>query len=404
MTGQKTEETMTFNSRGFIATWRVMLLLLPLVARNPLTSGQNHSLTRTGTPDNQMTTQLVSSLNELSEGLDITPLTTADVNPTEIAGKTQTPGMTPVTAQPAATTTPIYALLSGWNTTEDKTTVRSSTGKARTSQDHTSTKPTMTSPLLSDSSQSADTVSTSGSMRDKTPDVSTYPSQFTKTMGTPTEEDKSDSTSLSTGSGGRVVTSTASHKTSAATPFIRTTKAKNKQDSTKAETKPKQGSNPGNAVAAIIGGALLLMMVGFVGIYMKKRKIQKQQITTTDWAGPSPFLEAGSNDDQTTKRSSNRISLNSFLPQRLSKRLSLLPETDEELEDMTPGITFGGNHQENSVGQKLEGDEVQESNGTSAVVQENKTKGDYVEAGENIVSQTSLQTNNSPSTNNSSAT
>lgn len=103
----------------------------------------------------------------------------------------------------------------------------------------------------------------------------------------------------------------------------------------------KQETSNGKIVAGIIGGALVLMMIGFLVIYVKKQKLQKQQISTTNWAGPTPFLESGADDSQVTLRSSNRISISSFLPQRLSKRLSLLPEIGEEMEDITAGSTFG---------------------------------------------------------------
>ncbi|XP_077962143.1 uncharacterized protein LOC144410280 isoform X2 [Gasterosteus aculeatus] len=97
--------------------------------------------------------------------------------------------------------------------------------------------------------------------------------------------------------------------------------------------KPREGSTHGQVVAGLIGGALVGMMVGFLLIYLKKRQLQKQQVTTADWAGPSPFLEG---DGPAPLRPSNRISLSGFL----SQRQSALPET--ELEDMAPGSTFGG--------------------------------------------------------------
>ncbi|KAK5869108.1 hypothetical protein PBY51_010065 [Eleginops maclovinus] len=148
----------------------------------------------------------------------------------------------------------------------------------------------------------------------------------------------------------------------------------------------------GKTVAGLIGGALLLMMVGFLVIFIKKRKLQKQQITTGDWAGPSPFLEDGAENGQITLRSPSRISISSFLPQRLSKRLSLLQETDEELEDMTRGTTFG--NQGSSFGQ--EGDDIQESNGVA--VPEIKSTGDPPKTVENSVS----ETKNTPNKDNNS--
>lgn len=141
-----------------------------------------------------------------------------------------------------------------------------------------------------------------------------------------------------------------------------------------------------------------MMMVGFLVIYIKKRKLRRQQITTSEWAGPSPFLDGGADNGEVALRSSNRISLSSFLPQRLSKRLSLLPETDEELEDLTPGTTFGDKHHESTLGREVNGKGVQKSNGTAVVVQETNTLGDTPETVEN----SSSQTDNQQSTNSSS--
>ncbi|KAJ0022453.1 hypothetical protein NQD34_009943 [Periophthalmus magnuspinnatus] len=95
----------------------------------------------------------------------------------------------------------------------------------------------------------------------------------------------------------------------------------------------------GKIVAGIIAGSLLAMMVGFLVILYKKHKLQKHQIATTDWAGPTPFLESGGNNGHVTLRSANRISLTSFLPQRLSKRLSLLAESVEEMQELQNVVT-----------------------------------------------------------------
>lgn len=99
-------------------------------------------------------------------------------------------------------------------------------------------------------------------------------------------------------------------------------------------------------VSWVIGGTLVLMLLSFLLIYLKKRKLKEQQMTTKDWAGPSPFIEKGEDDGQDAPRSSHRISLSSFLPRPLSRRLSLLPEVDEELVDINPGTTFGDGHGE----------------------------------------------------------
>lgn len=116
--------------------------------------------------------------------------------------------------------------------------------------------------------------------------------------------------------------------------------------------KAKPDSNHGAVVGWIIGGTLVLMMLSFPVIYIKKRKLNKQQMTTKDWAGPSPFIENSEGDGQDRARSSQRISHFSFLPQRLSRRLSLLPETEEEMEDINPGTTFGDRHQQASTAQQ----------------------------------------------------
>ncbi|KAF7657503.1 hypothetical protein LDENG_00026020 [Lucifuga dentata] len=158
-------------------------------------------------------------------------------------------------------------------------------------------------------------------------------------------------------------------KASTKTPSISTTK-RQKPSPIKPDNNAKssQEANHGKAVAWIIGGALVLMMVGFLGIYVKKRKLYKQKITTSDWAGPSPFLEGGDGSNGQVKlRSSNQISLSSFLPQRLSRRLSLLQETEEELEEIKVNSTFG---------REEAGGDVQANNGAAVVVPEEKSTGD----------------------------
>ncbi|XP_034403923.1 mucin-7-like isoform X1 [Cyclopterus lumpus] len=109
------------------------------------------------------------------------------------------------------------------------------------------------------------------------------------------------------------------------------------------EEEPDEGPNHGKVVAGLIGGALLVMVVGFLLIYVKKRRLQNRQMATDDWAGPSPFLAGGADGGggRASTSPSNRISLSSFLTQRLSRRLSALPETGEEFADMTAS-TFGG--------------------------------------------------------------
>uniref|UniRef100_A0A3B4YKL0 Uncharacterized protein n=1 Tax=Seriola lalandi dorsalis TaxID=1841481 RepID=A0A3B4YKL0_SERLL len=326
-----------------------LFLLLNQLPFCPADAGQGSSTMQTNT----YTTKEPS-------GHNIRSSFTAGTNPSE--EKTTTPSRKPPTTssntfssvnQTAAT--PTSSILSLLN---------SSTVGAK--------QPTTTRvpPILSSSTQSPDTGS------DRMTPAST---QLILTV-TPSAKPAVKSTSTSPVTGGDATHPTASYKTSLATSktsFISITRAKKRQDPPK--EKPNRGVSHGKAVAWIIGGALVLMMVGFLVIFIKKRKLQKQQITTTDWAGPSPFLEDGADNGFVTLRPSNRISLSSFLPQRLSKRLSLLPETEEELEDMTPGTTFGEKRQGNTSGQQLDGSTVPESNGTAADVPGMKSTGDVPE-------------------------
>lgn len=171
--------------------------------------------------------------------------------------------------------------------------------------------------------------------------------------------------------------STGFHKPSTATKKPKVTMPTSGQLSPKKNLKNE--TNYGTIVAGIIGGALAVMMVGFLVIYVKKRKLQRLQITTNDWAGPSPFIEGGTNNGQANLQSSNRVSLSSFLPHRLSRKLSLLPEANEELEDMTPGMTFLDHHEETTFAQEVVKKDAQESNGTAVAVPEMKSTGDAPE-------------------------
>lgn len=151
----------------------------------------------------------------------------------------------------------------------------------------------------------------------------------------------------------------------------KTTAAKNLEE-TKEESE--KGVKHGKIVAGLIGGALLAMMIGFLLILYKKHKLKKHQIATTDWAGPTPFLEAGGggggDNGQVRLRSASRISLTSFLPQRLSKRLSLLAESAEEMQDMqemTVGTTFATKEGQNGVKLEQTSDETaKEADGSNS--------------------------------------
>lgn len=136
------------------------------------------------------------------------------------------------------------------------------------------------------------------------------------------------------------------------TPSITTT-TKNATKPQKNSAAPGRKAAPGaqlGVVGWVIGGALVLMVLSFLLIYIRKRRLAEQQLASKNWAGPSPFIEDGRDGGRDGARSSQRISLSSFLPQRMSRRLSLLPEADEELEDMS--TTFGDRHQEAPTAQQ----------------------------------------------------
>lgn len=151
-------------------------------------------------------------------------------------------------------------------------------------------------------------------------------------------------------------------------------------------------ANTGKIVAGIIGGVLVLMVVCFLVIYIKKWKLHKQQITTNDWAGPSPFINSGDDKSRVTLQSSNRISLSSFLPQRMSRKLSLLPEAGEELENINIGTTFG-DHQEVSFNGEVAGADGHKSNGNAAAIAEKKNPADTPDVVENSVPTPTSETN-----------
>ncbi|XP_073345100.1 uncharacterized protein [Pagrus major] len=387
----------------------IFICLLPHTASRTVTSGQNHNFTNVMTGG--LTRQEASSLNQLSEisGHGVTQSIIVDVNPTvEKTTKPTTepllqrsPSKTPSTT-PSQTSIPniqtaatlISSTLSQLNSsTEDMkptTEVDFEVSISTTVVIPSSRNPTTKHSILMGSTPSQDTGKTVTSQFtiDKLPYPSTGPTQptdliLTTTTSTKTDEHKSTSTSTTTG--GDSMQSTGLYMTKR--PFIHSTKAKKRQDSPY-----KNRKKHSKAVAGLIGGALVLMMVGFLLIYIKKRKLQRQQITTTDWAGPSPFLEGGADNGQVTLRSSNRISLSSFLPPRLSKRLSLLPETDEELKDIRPGTTFGDKHREGISDQEEDGNDGQDSNGGAVVVTKIRNTGGAPETAENSVSLSSSQT------------
>lgn len=376
----------------------VFILMLSLQAA---TYGQNHTTTE-ATAHNTVTAQEASSLKTTTNN------TTHITQGAMVEGNAATPRNE--LFQPTTSTAPLQTLHTTASTSKTSQPESSTMGEGSTASSRTS----MTTSAISKISQvnnttmtgqpstvSSSTQSHASQDTEKMPTISTSnmttqsstspntPSSisFTRPMST-----ESQSTSSVTNTDGLL--STGVSKTSKATtqkPLIHTTNVKDKPDN------QKMTSSDGKVVAGIIGGALILMMVGFLVIFVKKRNLRRQQITTSDWAGPSPFLDGGSNNSSVTLRSSQRISLSSFLPQRLSRRLSLLQETEEEMEDMTPVSTFG--NQEHTLGQEVDGD-VKERNGTAVIKDETRNTEDTSKAaGE---SESESQTKDLLTTNNNS--
>lgn len=159
--------------------------------------------------------------------------------------------------------------------------------------------------------------------------------------------------------------------------LVLTTQAQKREDLP--QNNSKKMDNPGIVVASIIGGALVMMIIGFIGIFIQRKKYKQQQVLTKDWAGPSPFLENTDNGN-VNLMSSNRISFSSFLPQRLSRKLSLLPEEDQELEDIMTGTTFGGKQEAPFPASEQAENGLQKSNGTAAGALEVKIEGNSTES------------------------
>lgn len=375
----------------------INFLSLMLVWLLPLPSGQNNTVSHvtTGTQD-QLTTREASSLDPVSEvaGRHIARSIVVQENgtrPSDEPSPQTTSKMFPPGTRTAATPTN-----STWSRFNSSTEFNFTTSAARVITSHagdpTTTTWTPPTPSSSAQTQSTNQVPTRPSTR-PTPSTS-----LVSTANASTEPVENTTANASP------VTATQSpslHRTPKATtktPSVHVATTKERRPGGKEE--PAKGSNHSKAVAGVIGGALVVMMVGFLLIYIKKRKLQKQQITTGDWAGPSPFLEGGANNGQVTMRPSNRISLSSFLTQRLSKRLSTLPDAGEELEDLTPASTFGGEHKGSLFGREAGGSDGGGSNGPAGDVPERKSNGDApTETPENFVS----LTNEMPRTNNSEA-
>uniref|UniRef100_A0A3P9KDY1 Uncharacterized protein n=1 Tax=Oryzias latipes TaxID=8090 RepID=A0A3P9KDY1_ORYLA len=295
----------------------VFVWLLPLAASEALTTGWHNMVTDYSTNQSQLTTH--------------TPVSLTPTNPLE---KKSPPSLqsvtTPESTRPSApdSTRP---------SAPERSTSHESSGSLKPEIASTaalsSSQPPTAPPMQSTSTNTQDAVTspTSQISTSTTTSSLTPPSEiFTSHLATSVKTEDSNSTSTQ---------ATASTKT--LLPYRTTTFRSTSQTTKRAKLQEKKESNSGQIVAGLIGGALALMMAGFLAIYITKRRIQKQQIMVTDWAGPSPFLQDEGNGGQVTQRPANRISIASFLPHRLSKRLSLLHDMDQELKDMAPAVTFG---------------------------------------------------------------
>ncbi|XP_075938897.1 uncharacterized protein LOC142939576 [Anarhichas minor] len=382
----------------------INFLSLMLVWLLPLPSGQNNTFSHvtTGTQvtpsestQDKLTTREASSLDPVAGRHIVRSIVVQEngTRPSDEPSLETTSKMFPPGIRTAATpTNSTWSRFNGSTESVKSTTeFNFTTSAARVATSHAG-DPTTTTWTPPTPSSSAQTQSTD----DETSRPSTRPTPSTSLVSTtnastePVENKTANASPVTaTQSPGLYRTPKATTKT----PSFHVATTKERRPGGK--EKPAKGSNHSKAVAGVIGGALVVMMVGFLLIYIKKRKLQKQQITTGDWAGPSPFLEGGANNGQVTMRPSNRISLSSFLTQRLSKRLSMLPDAGEELEDLTPASTFGGEHKGSLFGREAGG-----SDGTARDVPETKSNGDApTEKVENFVS----LTNEMPRTNNSEA-
>ncbi|XP_013876668.1 endochitinase A [Austrofundulus limnaeus] len=362
----------------------IFIWLLPLTAGSTVTSALPNNSTNI-TAD-QLTTQM-STLEQISEslGLKVTTSTTEDVNPTHSRSRSTHSLSSLLTTQtPPATTTQnnqTAATLLSFS----QTVLSSSTEKTNTQKS-----------MILTSQNSSETISSTAplvqilSTQSRGPEKSS--ASKTTSLSAPTSQSVSFSSAATST---KADTSTSSHSVTHTSGPDKTTAGRT--STYIPEAMSGNQTNSSKIVAGIIGGTLCLMMVGFLVIYVKKNRLQKQQLTTTDWAGPSPFLESDNENAKITLRSSNRISLSSFLPQRLSKRLSLLPERDEELQDMTPTATFGGKHLEGISGPAANEKNVQEQTASVVVDSEDKNKGQGAETSENCVSESSTKNNSNHS-------
>ncbi|KAK7171960.1 hypothetical protein R3I93_004300 [Phoxinus phoxinus] len=141
-------------------------------------------------------------------------------------------------------------------------------------------------------------------------------------------------------------------------------------------------ANPGPAVAAVIGTTFFLMFIAIIFILLKKRKMQRKRLENPEWAGPSPFLDGdiqpnlpNMDESETINRQSfNQVSISRYLPQQLSKHLTLGRNTSEEvlMGDILQGSTFG----------RQNPDEVEAPNRNPTVAQDSTEEENEIQEGQ----------------------
>ncbi|XP_017163717.1 protein EVI2B-like isoform X5 [Poecilia reticulata] len=297
------------------------------------------------TQNTQLATRQLSTLQQLSEIPSVNTTTTSVDRTTPEDPRTSTPSLHRTRMTPpgilSVNSETALTLTSSSNTPTVKSNIWKSITTTLTSQTSQRIKNSTAPPMLSNITQNRGTQRTTTSkirLNEVTSSfipTSTLTAIHTQTTSIKPEERKSKSTKRVPGGD----TTQPSE-----TPIV-----------DKAE---KNGSQHGKVVAAIIGSMLSLMIVGFLLICISKQRLQKKQ-TTTSWAGPSPLLDGEANNGNAVLGSSNRISLTSFLPHRLSKTFSLLPETNE-MTDITSRATLEEKHQRSTFGQAIDRNDAQE--------------------------------------------
>lgn len=363
-----------------------LMWLVSLTAGSTVPSGQDHTLPylTMETSNWQLTEHEASTFKATSEVSDIWKPSVAAVKEDEPASESATPPQQRPQFAASTMSTNVTASLNNSALMLRNESTESTTAATEPQFEDTAPPTNLVTNQTSDPSSAVTWMPTSPSQNQSTEQnaestddnqASTSPSQsteFLSTPPTPTKPDKDESTRTNPS----ITPTDDLHST---LPFatkkmpVRTTQAKKGKDTPGGNSK--KSDSHATIVASIIGGALIMMIIGFIAIFVRKRKYKQQQVLTKDWAGPSPFLENNTENGHGNLTSSNRISISSFLPQRLSRKLSLLPEEDQELDDIMPGTTFGGKREASFLDSEQAENSLEESNGTAAAAPEVKSQG-----------------------------